>query len=73
MEVTIVGFSKQITDHNGNIMFKISDKGDYALAIGSGEAREILYEEVLEPGKEYTYIQDANEKQGRLHVLHEKT
>ena len=73
MEVAIVGFSKQITDHNGNIMFKISDEGDYALAIGSGEAREILYEEVLEPGKEYTYIQDANEKQGRLHVLQEKT
>ena len=49
------------------------DEGDYALAIGSGEAREILYEEVLAPGKEYTYIQDANEKQGRLHVLQEKT
>ena len=73
VEVTIVGFSKQVTDHNGNIMFKIADKGDYALDIGSGEAREILYEEILEPGKEYTYVQDIIEKQGRLHVLHEKT
>ena len=73
MEVTIVGISKQVTDQHGNTTFNISNEDYYALDIGSGEVREILYEEILKPGKEYSYIQDANERQGRIHVLQEKS
>ena len=58
---------------SGNTTFNISNEDYYALDIGSGEVREILYEEILKPGKEYSYIQDANERQGRIHVLQEKS
>ncbi len=72
MEVTVVGIGKQMTDHYGNTVFNLSNEDYYAVDIGSNEVREILYEEILKPGKNYSYIQDENERQGRIHVLHEE-
>ena len=54
-------------------MFNLSNEDYYAVDIGSGELREILYEEILKPGKNYSYVQDADVRQGRIHVLHERT
>ena len=73
IEVTVVGIGKQNTDDHGNAVFSLSNEDYYAVDIGSGELREILYEEILKPGKNYSYVQDADERQGRIHVLHERT
>ena len=43
----------------------------YAMTVGSGKEREILYEEILKPGGEYLYVQDLNQRSGRIHVLEE--
>ena len=72
IEVTVVGIGKKITDDQGNAVFSLSNEDYYAVDIGSNEVREILYEEILKPGKNYTYIQDENERQGRIRVLHEE-
>ena len=73
IEVTVVGIGKQNTDDHGNAVFNLSNEDYYAVDIGSGELREILYEEILKPGKNYSYVQDADVRQGRIHVLHERT
>ena len=72
IEVTIVGISRKITDANGYATFDVVNEDYYALDIGSGENREILYEEILKPGRTYSYTADPNERQGRIHVLQEK-
>jgi hypothetical protein len=41
------------------------------MTVGSGKEREILYEEILKPGGEYLYVQDLNQRSGRIHVLEE--
>ena len=51
IEVTVVGIGKQNTDDHGNAVFNLSNEDYYAVDIGSGELREILYEEILKPGK----------------------
>ena len=71
-EVAIAGVSRQTTDHDGSVQFDLSNEDYYAVDIGSGENREILYEEILKPGKDYFYIQNPNERYGRIHVLKEK-
>ena len=72
IEVAIAGVSRQTTDHDGCVQFDLSHEDYYAVDIGIGENREILYEEVLKPGRDYFYIQDPNEMYGRIHVLKEK-
>ena len=63
---------RQTTDHDGCVQFDLSHEDYYAVDIGIGENREILYEEVLKPGGDYFYIQDPHEIYGRIHVLKEK-
>ena len=70
--MTIVGIGKRVTDHSGYVVFDLSNEDYYAVTVGSGEEREILYEESLKPGKDYSYIKNPNERQGRIHVLHER-
>jgi len=72
IEVAIAGVSRQTTDHDGCVQFDLSHEDYYAVDIGIGENREILYEEVLKPGGDYFYIQDPHEIYGRIHVLKEK-
>ena len=72
IEVAIAGVSRQTTDHDGCVQFDLSHEDYYAVDIGIGENREILYEEILKPGKDYFYIQDPDEMYGRIHVLKEK-
>jgi hypothetical protein len=72
MEVAIVGIGRRMTDHNGYATFDVVNEDYYAVDVGSGENREILYEEILKPGKDYSYIRDPYERQGRIHVLQEK-
>ena len=73
LDVTIVGIGKRVTDPSGYAVFDLLHEDYYAVTVGSGEEREILYEERLEPRKDYSYIQDPNEKQGRIRTLQEKT
>ena len=73
MEVTIVGIGRETTDDYGYAIFELVTEDYYAVDIGSGENREILYEEFLKPGRSYSYTVDPNERQGRMHVLQEKT
>ena len=73
MEVTIVGIGRKTTDDSGYATFELLNEDYYAVDIGSGENREILYEEFLKPGRSYSYTPDPNERQGRMHVLQEKT
>lgn len=72
MEVTIVGIGRKTTDDNGYATFEVVNEDYYAVDIGSGEDREILYEEFLKPGRNYFYTADPNERHGRIHVLQEK-
>jgi len=71
-KVTIVGVGRSTTNHDGCAQFDLYNKDYYVVDVGCGENREILYEEILKPGKEYSYRQDPNEKHGRIHVLKEK-
>ena len=73
LDVTIVGIAKRVTDPSGYAVFDLLQEDYYAVTVGNGEEREILYEERLEPRKDYSYIQDPNEKQGRIRTLQEKT
>ena len=72
MEVTIVGIGRKTTDDNGYATFEVVNEDYYAVDIGSGEDREILYEEFLKPGRNYFYTADPNERHSRIHVLQEK-
>jgi hypothetical protein len=73
LDVTIVGIGKRVTDPSGYAVFDLLQEDYYAVTVGNGEEREILYEERLEPRKDYSYIQDPNEKQGRIRTLQKKT
>ena len=72
IEVAIAGVSRQTTDQDGCVQFDLSHEDYYAVDIGICENREILNEEVLKPGRDYSYIQDPHEMYGRIHVLKEK-
>tara|TARA_Y100000815_G_C13307383_1_gene487043 strand:+ start:576 stop:1454 length:879 start_codon:yes stop_codon:yes gene_type:complete len=72
MEVTVVGVGRQTTDHNGYAKFYLLNQDYYAMTIGSRKEREILYEEILRPGGEYRYVQNLNQRSGRIHVLTER-
>ena len=71
MEVTVVGIGQGTTDQHGYAKFYLPNEDYYAMTVGSGKEREILYEEILKPGREYLYVQDLNQRSGRIHVLKE--
>jgi len=71
MEVTVVGIGQRTTDQHGYAKFYLPNEDYYAMTVGSGKEREILYEEILKPGGEYLYVQDLNQRSGRIHVLEE--
>ena len=72
-EVSVVGVSHHQTDRDGYAKFDLPSKDYYAVVIGQGEQREILYEEILKPGSNYCYIRDPNERSGRIHALKEES
>ena len=72
-EVTIVGVSRCTTDQEGFAQFDLLNEDYYAVVVGNDDEREILYEEVLKPGKNYFYVEDPNERYGRIRVLKETT
>ena len=72
-EVTIVGVSRCTTDQEGFAQFDLLNEDYYAVVVGNDDEREILYEEILKPGKNYFYVEDPNERYGRIRVLKETT
>ena len=70
-EITIVGVSRCTTDQEGFAHFNLLNEDYYAVVVGNDDEREILYEEILKPGKNYSYIEDPNERYGRIRVLKE--
>ena len=72
IEVAIVGVGKRVTDHDGSVRFVLYNEDYYAVSVGTGKDREILYVEMLKPGGKYFYIANPNEKHGRIHMLKEE-
>ena len=72
-EVSVVGVSQHQTDRQGYAKFDLLREDYYAVVIGQGEEREILYEEILKPGSSYCYLRDPNQISGRIHALKEES
>ena len=72
IEVTVVGIGRQTTDKRGYAKFYLANEDYYAMTVGNGKEREILYEEILKPGGKYLYFQDLNQRSGRMHALKEE-
>ena len=70
--VTLVGLSKRITNHQGYAEFDLLIKDWYAVIIEKGKEKEILYEESLKPGSNYYYLPDKNKTSGRTYILKEE-
>ena len=57
-EVTVVGWGSYVTDGEGYARFYLPANDVYALVVGDEGWEEVLYEELLEPGKTYVYRPD---------------
>ena len=68
-----ISYFKINYEKENNLIAEKYIKAGLYLAEVDKEKSKILYEEILKPGKNYSYVQDADERQGRIHVLHERT
>tara|TARA_B100001029_G_C14992813_1_gene413092 strand:- start:3 stop:860 length:858 start_codon:yes stop_codon:yes gene_type:complete len=71
-KVTIVGLKTAITNKDGYAEFDLLSKDWYAVVIENGNKKEILYEEILQPGLKYDYLPSKSKSSGRTFVLKEK-
>ncbi len=71
-KVTIVGLKTAITNKDGYAEFDLLSKDWYAVVIEIGNKKEILYEEILQPGLKYDYLPSKSKSSGRTFVLKEK-
>ena len=71
-KVTIVGLKTAITNKDGYAEFDLLSKDWYAVVIEIGNKKEILYEEILQPGLKYDYLSSKSKSSGRTFVLKEK-
>jgi hypothetical protein len=68
-KVLIAGMSQTTTNRLGYAKFYLPGPDEYALAITFNGVEEVLYEEALEPGKQYVYRPDATQAAGRYFIL----
>ena len=71
-KVTIAGLNTSITDKDGYAEFDLLSKDWYAIVIENGNKKEILYEEILQPGLKYDYLPSKSTSTGRTFILKEK-
>ena len=54
-EVIVAGIGRTMTDAQGRARFFVPDEAYYSVVVAYPGHREVLYEEVLTPGADYTY------------------
>ncbi len=65
----LTGLDKSSTNKDGYVFFSLPEEAGYVVAVQLGDRKEILYLEDLEPGVEYLYKPDTNNRSGRANAL----
>lgn len=68
-EVLVAGLGTYRTNRHGYARLYIPKANDYALVIRFGDHEELLYMELVSPGKSYVYRPDSDVTSGRYGVL----
>ena len=71
-EVAVAGLGKSRTNGNGYARCYVPREDMYALVVRAEGREEVLYEELLAPGRRYVYRPDAERPAGRIFVLTEE-
>ena len=68
-EVVVAGFNRTKTDKKGYARFYVPQDELCALVIRYRDHEEVLYQEIMSPGKVYVYRPDPSEPAGRMRAL----
>ena len=70
--VNVVGVQSKRTNKKGYAKFNLPSKNYYAVVVEYVGHKEVLYQEVIEPGMTYIYTRDSTLQSGRIYALEQQ-